>query len=117
MQTTRRGRFAPKGSLEPNREDDHGPDANTDTQDGLRESSYHRQFPFVPESLSHTELPFIAKDLVRERSNRWKSRDRPDHSAKQKQDAEYWIVIDSVVYDCSDFASVHPGERNPILGR
>ncbi|OAP57517.1 hypothetical protein AYL99_08255 [Fonsecaea erecta] len=126
MQAVRRGRFGPTGPL---KQDDGevahvevvGPTQNDDTTE-TPSSTTDRLFPFAPESLSDDALPFIPKELILERgSKRSKTEDQQGVSngeeQKQQQDhgAEHWIVIDNIVFDCSEFISEHPGGQQVIL--
>ncbi|KIY01440.1 uncharacterized protein Z520_02992 [Fonsecaea multimorphosa CBS 102226] len=132
MQAARRGRFGPTGPL---KHDDgevaHVEDVdrtqNDDETKPSPSSTIGRQFPFVPESLSDDALPFIPKELVLERRHgkRSKSEDHPQRKVdggeerkqpqQQDHEHEHWIVIDDIVFDCSDFISEHPGGQQVIL--
>lgn len=57
-------------------------------------SEYPIQDPSVPDDA----LPFIPPALVRNQRSRFSQ-------AKGRA----WIVVDNIVYDCSDFINVHPG--------
>jgi cytochrome b involved in lipid metabolism len=117
MQAVRRGRFGPTSSLKRDADSAHVEDVNNQSQqDGVTKSSAaNKKYPFVPESLSDDDLPFIAKDLVLGRSKQFKSRGQAISDREQTLDNEYWIVIDSIVYDCSDFAAEHPGGEDVIM--
>ncbi len=52
------------------------------------------EHPFQATSLSNDELPFIPSHVVQ---------------AAQSDPNRLWIVIDQVVFDCTEFASIHPG--------
>ena len=52
------------------------------------------EYPFQATSLSNDKLPFIPSDVVQ---------------AARSDPNRLWIVIDQVVFDCTEFASIHPG--------
>jgi len=116
MQVVRRGRFG-ASSVKRDGGVAHIEDANTTTpHDTTILSPNNKEYPYVPESLSADALPFISKELVLKRGKNFKSdsEDQIIHGHEQ-QNSEYWIVIDNIVFDCSDFASEHPGGKEVIL--
>lgn len=56
------------------------------------------RIPFSDSSLSDHVLPFISAGVVRDQRNR----------LLQGQ-GRAWIVVDNIVYDCTDFVQDHPG--------
>ena len=58
-----------------------------------------REYAFQAINLSNDRLPFIPSQVVR--------------AAKSDPD-RLWIVIDQVVFDCTEFASLHPGGHTVI---
>jgi cytochrome b involved in lipid metabolism len=62
-------------------------------------SSQHLSHPFQRIELEDSELPFIPDTIVR--------------SAK-KDLGRTWIVVDNVIYDCTEFISEHPGGETVI---
>ena len=115
MQAIRRGRFGPTNSLKQDGDTAHIEDASNGSTKITNESSTtNKKYPFVAESLSDEALPFIAKELVLERSKQSKAKDKSSFN-EEKQGNEYWIVIDQVVYDCTDFAPEHPGGEDVIM--
>jgi cytochrome b involved in lipid metabolism len=113
MQAIRRGRFGPAGSSKRDGEVAHLEDPSKELQEPAKNNSDStKQFPFVPETLSDAALPFITKDLVLQRSNQAKSSLTDEEKERNK---EHWIVIDQIVYDCSEFAYEHPGGESVIL--
>ncbi|OQV03122.1 Cytochrome b5-like Heme/Steroid binding domain-containing protein isoform 2 [Cladophialophora immunda] len=125
IQASRRGRFGPTSPLKQDAgEAAHVEDValkaeNDRTTPASTSTESDRQFPFAPESLSDDALPFIPKELVLERGQRVKSQDQraadDGKPAGMRDDHEHWIVIDNVVFDCSDFISEHPGGQQVIL--
>jgi hypothetical protein len=67
-----------------------------------------KEYPFQ----TTEELPFIPSEIV-------VSKRRPGALSGMVSDAElrkdYWIVVDDVVYDCTDFVTQHPGGEQVIL--
>ena len=57
------------------------------------------EYVFQATSLSNDKLPFIPSYVVQAAKS--------DHS-------RLWIVIDQVVFDCTEFASIHPGGHTVI---
>lgn len=116
MQVVRRGRFGPSSSLRQDDEsaqiDNGSPIGSQDT--AIKSPNTKKDFPFAPESLSDDALPFISKELVIKRGKKGRSADHTIHD-DEHQNSEYWIVINNIVFDCSDFASDHPGGKDIIL--
>jgi cytochrome b involved in lipid metabolism len=56
--------------------------------------SEHVLYPFVNESLSDDQLPVI-----------------PAATITEKQHDRLWLVVDSIVYDCTGFVHEHPGGK------
>ena len=115
MQAVRKGRFGSTSRLKRDGKIDPVDQINSGLSDVNSNSSVAtKQFPFVPESLSDAALPVIPKELVLERSRQFKSNAGEAAEKEGMQSNEYWIVIDNVVYDCTDFASDHPGGEGTI---
>lgn len=75
-------------------------------------SSLYRKYPYASPSTPDTHLPFIPASEVRLR----KPPEAPSASSSPPQNpsppstpTELWLVIDSIVYDCSAFVAEHPG--------
>ena len=116
MQAIRRGRFGPTNSLKRDGDVAQIEDVNNASQDNAKKSlTTNKKYPFVPESLSDEALPFIAKELLLGRSQQAKSKDKSTYIKDGEQGNEYWIVIDKIVYDCTDFAPEHPGGEDVIM--
>ncbi len=114
IRTVRKGRFGPTSSLRQDGDIAQTEDINNGSHQLSNKSLIkNKKYPFVPDSLSDEALPFIAKEEVLERSKQSKSKDKP--SSNENQENEYWIVIDKVVYDCTDFAPEHPGGEDVIM--
>lgn len=60
-----------------------------------------KQCLFQALSMPDAELPFISASEVAAR--------RPSASASESAAGETWIVINSIVYDCTGFLNSHPG--------
>lgn len=58
------------------------------------------EYPLCSKGIRNEDLPFIPPETVISRDG--------------KEGSKLWIVIDDVVYDCSDFTRVHPGGDNII---
>ena len=65
----------------------------------VHDSAHHLSHPFQPTGLEDSELPFIPATIVR--------------SAKKTLNRT-WIVVDNIIYDCTDFISEHPGGETVI---
>ena len=52
----------------------------------------------VPSSLSDDDLPFIPASIV----------------SASASSGRHWIVIDDIVYDCTEFAAEHPGGQEVL---
>jgi len=116
MQAVRRGRFGPTSSLKRDEEVAHIEHVNIGPEDiSEKSSTTSKQYPFVPESLSDEALPFIPKEVVLKRGKQSKSEDPKIYDKERQQDNEHWIVIDNIVFDCSEFALEHPGGEDVIL--
>lgn len=70
------------------------------------------KYPHQSLAVADEDLPFISTEQVL-------SKRRPGIlsgrtiNAKDKKD--YWIVVDDIVYDCTDFIEEHPGGEQVIL--
>jgi Cytochrome b5-like Heme/Steroid binding domain len=76
-----------------------------------------RRYPFVAETTADSALPFISAAEVQSRTRPSRTLTAccgPQRSCAAGQ--EYWIVIDHVVYDCTEFISEHPGGEQVIFG-
>ncbi|KUL81496.1 hypothetical protein ZTR_09991 [Talaromyces verruculosus] len=63
----------------------------------------HRPYyPFAEESVANENLPLIKPDEVASMEQR---------RSKGCDDGRTWIVIDQVVYDCTDYMPEHPGGK------
>jgi cytochrome b involved in lipid metabolism len=60
-----------------------------------------REYPPVPLELPDNQLPFMPASTVTE---------------KDSGGDRLWIVVDNIIYDCTDFASEHPGGSSIIKG-
>jgi cytochrome b involved in lipid metabolism len=83
-------------------------------------NSTKRLYPCVPESTPNEDLPFIpaAEVLARRRTEDANS---PLPASKALRDElksssghELWIVVDDVIYDCTEFIEEHPGGEQVI---
>lgn len=83
-------------------------------------NSTKRLYPYVPESTPNKDLPFIpaAEVLARRRTEDANS---PLPASKSLGDElkpsaghELWIVVDDVIYDCTEFIEEHPGGEQVI---
>jgi Cytochrome b involved in lipid metabolism len=63
-----------------------------------------RKYPFLPTSTPNSELPFIPASEV----------DSKSKETDSKSEKDLWIVIDGIVYDCSEFVHNHPGGEEVI---
>ncbi|KAE8423480.1 hypothetical protein BDV36DRAFT_290163 [Aspergillus pseudocaelatus] len=61
-------------------------------------------FSFQEPSLSDSDLPYIDPSIVSLVYQQWRS--SSDATGKHLQ---VWIIIDNVVYDCTQFQREHPG--------
>lgn len=58
------------------------------------------EYPICSKDIQNVDLPIIPAETVKLRDG--------------KKGSRLWIVIDEIVYDCSDFTRVHPGGDNVI---
>jgi cytochrome b involved in lipid metabolism len=65
---------------------------------GIEADATH-EYPFQATSLSNDKLPYIPSQVV---------------EAAKSDPNRLWIVIDQVVFDCTEFASIHPGGHTVI---
>ena len=56
-------------------------------------------YPFQPVALPDASLPFIQAEVVR---------------ATKSQPDRLWIVVDEIIYNCTDFIAEHPGGSTVI---
>lgn len=56
-------------------------------------------YPFQPKSIPEASLPFISASIV---------------VAQKTANQRTWIVVDNIVYDCTDFVHEHPGGNDVI---
>lgn len=77
--------------------------------------SLKRRYPFVANDVTDEALPFIPKHEVLARRRITPETDVDSISDHPIANRELWIVVDSIVYDCSDFIFEHPGGMQVIL--
>ncbi|KAF7955249.1 uncharacterized protein EAE97_000508 [Botrytis byssoidea] len=68
----------------------------------LNEYSHPQKYPFVSPKVSGSQLPFIPATEVRKGTS--------------SEVGGLLIVIDEVVYDCTEFATEHPGGEGIVEG-
>lgn len=74
-------------------------ESNSSSKDRRLQDGTKREHAFQTSSLSKDQLPFIPAHIVQ---------------AAKSDPNKLWIVIDEVVFDCTDFASMHPGGTTVI---
>lgn len=69
-----------------------------------------RAYPFAPKDAKDEDLCFISPDVIQSKSV-------PGRIAAPgvPPPPEAWIVVDNIVYDCSEFIHEHPGGLQVIL--
>lgn len=72
------------------------------------ESKYKTQ----PLDVSDEHIPFIPTEEVLSKRRPGALSGNTCHPEEKK---DYWIVVDNIVYDCTDFISEHPGGEQVIL--
>ncbi|ETN37448.1 uncharacterized protein HMPREF1541_08439 [Cyphellophora europaea CBS 101466] len=72
-----------------------------------------RKYAIVPAHLSDNNLPFIPKETVVGKQQPGLLAEGDLTSDPRRHD--WWIVIDNVVYDCTDFVLEHPGGQQVIM--
>ena len=82
---------------------EHAEDTATTTT-SLPQSLPQKVFPFQEPSLSDSDLPYIDPSIVSLLDQQWRS-----SSDVTRKHLQVWIVIDNVVYDCTQFQREHPG--------
>ncbi|KAK0659658.1 putative cytochrome b5 [Lasiodiplodia hormozganensis] len=72
--------------------------------------------PFADAATPNDQLPFIsASRVAAESSSSSNTNSQPDERGENNNRRRLWIVINDIVYDCTDFArSHHPGGAAPI---
>ncbi|KAB2578312.1 Cytochrome b5 [Lasiodiplodia theobromae] len=72
--------------------------------------------PFADAATPNDQLPFISASRVAAESSRTNTNSQPDERGENNNRRRLWIVIDAIVYDCTDFARSqhHPGGAAPI---
>ena len=78
---------------------DHKSQTDKSNSEHIENIDQQDAYPFQPVTLPDTSLPFIAAEVV---------------SASKSQPDRLWIVVDNIVYNCTDFVSEHPGGRTVI---
>lgn len=82
---------------------------NTNTNQESRHT-----YPFVSHTIADEDLPFMTAEIISSKSS-------PGRLAVKRQTAtdplrrDWWIVVDNIVYDCTDFILEHPGGEQVIL--
>lgn len=67
------------------------------------------QYPFQPLSVQDLDLPHIDKSIVSHMSQQGPSQlEQPSNGSRA------WIVINNIVFDCTEFQHEHPGGANVI---
>ena len=67
------------------------------------------QYPFQSPSISDSHLPYIDKPILSHISKQWQSQPEEPSDASRA-----WIVIDNIIFDCTEFQHEHPGGANVI---
>ena len=73
----------------------------------------NRKYPFVATSVTDSALPFIPEAEIAEK--RAASAVAASSGGEPDTAQDLWIVVDSIVYDCTSFIEDHPGGRHEIL--
>ncbi|KAE8164521.1 cytochrome b5-like heme/steroid binding domain-containing protein [Aspergillus tamarii] len=82
----------------------HGKDTAPATT-SLAHVFQQEDFPFQDPSMSDSDLPYIDPSIVSFVDQQWHS---SSEDASRKH-LHVWLVIDNVVYDCTQFQREHPG--------
>ncbi|KAL2221505.1 fatty acid desaturas-like protein [Thermoascus aurantiacus ATCC 26904] len=78
--------------------------SDTTPSPALAQMQKYRKYPFQPADTPNSSLPFIPATEVLSKADESSSRSLED----------LWIVIDGIVYDCSEFVHSHPGGEEVI---
>lgn len=70
-------------------------------------SERSKKYPFVPMELPDAQLPFISAEEIRSSAMTTKGSSPKAHTIQFP--GYVWIVIDDIVYDCSEYITSHPG--------
>jgi cytochrome b involved in lipid metabolism len=70
-----------------------------DLSDDVKPLNTVQKYPFVPETVPDSDLPFVSTSEV---------------SKRKAESLELWIVVNNIVYDCSQFVLEHPGGTDVI---
>lgn len=74
-------------------------ESGSSLKDRILQGDVKREYAFQPCGLSKDQLPVIPAHIVQ---------------ATRSDPSTLWIVIDEEVFDCTDFASIHPGGNTVI---
>lgn len=66
----------------------------------VQAAQIQQQFPHALPTIADIELPFVTSEAVKKR--------------KSGAEGGLWIVVDDIVYDCTEFISEHPGGEEVI---
>ena len=72
------------------------------------------EYPFQQVDLPDSDLPFIPAAVVTRMRRPRLTVPKADELDKFPQRQDWWIVIDGIVYDCTDFVLEHPGGAQVI---
>lgn len=74
-----------------------------------------REYPFQPLETADADLPFIEASLVTSKRRPRLIAPKPAELESFSKRQDWWLVIDNVVYDCTDFVLEHPGGAQVIV--
>ena len=80
---------------------------------GANQTQRARKYPFLPQTTPDYNFPLIPKDEVL--SKRRPGALSTTSSVRSHSIDDCWIVVDNVVYDCTEFIEEHPGGEQVIL--
>jgi len=80
--------------------------------DQQNETKTEGKYKFQPLAISNQDLPFVPAEEVLSKRRPGALSGKTSHPEEKKN---YWIVVDNIVYDCTEFISEHPGGEQVIL--
>ena len=72
------------------------------------------EYPFQPSDVLDCDLPFISALVVTSKRRPRLTAPKADKLENFPHRQDWWIVVDGIVYDCTDFVLDHPGGAQVI---
>ena len=88
--------------------------ADCPTMSAKDNSILDRKHPFARTGILDEDRPFIPAEMVSSKSKQGRLAVKGQTAADPSRQ-DWWIVIDNIVYDCTDFILEHPGGEQVIM--